>query len=235
MANIDNVFNLTNQDGGYLVPQDMRDFNFAVMDDGPGGFTEYIMYRRPNSYGFGISPISKPYSDRLDRTHFNITYGKTKTGEISKEYQSFIDQIKTVEATGVNLVISNMGQLTREDYIVKLIVALNIIRIGGNFVCPVSNIMGITDLLYITNQCFDKITLFQPVSATPNTNYIIAQGAKENNIEWLNILSQPTDMKVKVPDEFVDWVKQFQYIPHITKYDDINIYKCKAIWNLPNI
>ena len=257
LANIDSVFNFSKHTQGYIIKQDTKDFSFAVIDDGPGKFVEYILYRNPNSYGYGISKV--PYNDLiLDVTHFNIIRGKSGTSNIEKDYKSFIKTIRTVEATGVDIVIADYpnNKITSMNFMVKLITCLSIINIGGTFVSKISLNDELIDLLYIVSQCFDKITLFKPISTSfsdkDNTYYLVAQDAKTNNIEWISYLKYSLSKSINqgktvarlidnIPKDFIDWITEYnnlmllykKYLIELGETKIYDTYKCKTIWNLP--
>ncbi len=260
LSNIDAIFNFNKHTSGYIIKQETKDFNFASINDGPGGFTEYMFYRNPNSYGYGMTSDKYPYNTNLlDLTRFNITYGQSGKGDLKQDYKSFIKYIRTVEAVGVNVVLGNIINNNNEiEYMLKLIIALGIIKIGGTFVSkiPHLNTKLMTDLLYITSQCFNKITLFEPLSTdiTDNIYYIVAEDAKRNNIEWVSYLEDSYTKSVKddlnlislienVPSNFIKWITEYNNLillykkfifEQVTNTEPLyDTYKCKAIWNLP--
>jgi hypothetical protein len=259
LANIDTIFNFSKHTSGYVLMQETKEFNFATMNDGPGGFTEYIFFRNPNSYGYGITPKTKDFNKNLlDLTRFNITYGETGEGDLKKDYKSFIGFVRKAEAVGVDLIINNThnNNIGYEDYMVALMTALGIIKIGGTFVSKVQlngDMDVMTDLLFITSQCFNTITLFKPLSTDINDNiyYIVCEDARRNNIEWISYLEDSyqkvskDNAKIKslvgVPSNFLKWIKTYLHLIGEYKNRIRNIprpiydtYKCKAIWNLPS-
>ncbi|GAG56561.1 unnamed protein product, partial [marine sediment metagenome] len=229
--------------------QETKDYTFATIDDGPGGFTEYLLYRNPNSYGYGIS-LSRPYDQsRLDLTHFNISR--------DKNYLSFVHYVREVEATGVKVVVNNRSENQNlSDFIQKIIVTLSIIEPGGSFVStlPLLDNELIIDVLYTVSKCFDRISLFKPISTVSYDKhyYLVAEKAKTNNIEWISYLNEvcsKSDLGLirlleNVPSEFVDWVVEYNnfmllYNKYLVSSEGIgrmyDTYKCKAIWNLPQL
>ena len=266
LADIDMTFNFSNHTSGYIVKQEsVKDYNFATINDGPGGFSQYVMYRNPSSYGYGITPKEHPFdTGRIDMTHFNIIKGPSGNGDIARDYKGFIKNIRTVEASGLDLVLGNYindTDISSEGYILRLIVALGVVKIGGTFISKVSDLSDpfMIDLLYITSQAFDKITLFKPLSIdiTNNVYYIVAEDAKINNIDWVSYLEESYTSSVKndkdilrlvdqVPNSLLRWITDYnnlillykKYLQDLEKsgiselYDT---YKCKAIWNLPQI
>lgn len=264
LANIDAVFNFSRHRSGYIIKQDTKDYTFATLEDGPGHFTQYILYRNPNSYGYGITPIEYPFDGQIDISHFNITKGASRTGNLMKDYKSFIQFVRSVEATGLNVVAANYTNdkdISPTRYLVRLITALGVISIGGTFICKISDLDDplMLDLLWITTRCFDQVSLFKPIS-TPSYDkvyYVVAQNAKINNIEWISYLEENYTHAVKnnktivrlmdnLPESFVKWVMEYNnFILLYNKYlmneaakgtDELyDTYKCKAIWNLPQL
>ncbi len=265
LANIDMVFNFSNHTSGYIIKQEStKDYNFVAIGDGPGGFSQYVMYRNPSSYGYGSTPSDQPFNEeRLDMTHFNIIEGPSGKGDIRMEYKHFIQSVRTVEAIGVDLVVGNYTNDRNIDgigYLLRLLIALSTIKIGGTFISKIrldSDLM--IDLLYITTQCFDKVTLFKPLSTDTNDEvyYVVAKNGKINNIEWVSYLEESYSNSVKkdrtilrlldnIPDSFIQWITEYNnlillYKDYLSEVEQVGVtklydtYKCKAIWNLPQI
>jgi len=242
LGNIDAVFNFSKHTSGYIMPQETKDFTFATIDDAPGALAQYMLFRNPNSYGYGIS-LNK-FDESIDRTHFNIL-----SKDPIKDYEEFIEFVKSVEVTGVNTVIGNYTQeITSHGYLIRLLTALNIISVGGDFVCKIK-LDNIEDLLYITSKCFEKITLFKPIStsAYDDVYYIIAQNANKNNLEIISYLESKINNEKffdELPQSFVRWLEDFHilmisYYKFLVQEQDkdklYDVYKCKAMWNLPQI
>ncbi len=97
LANIDMVFNFSNHTSGYIIKQEsIKDYNFVAIGDGPGGFSQYVMYRNPSSYGYGSTPSDQPFNEeKLDMTHFNIIEGPSGKGDIRMDYKHFIQSVRT--------------------------------------------------------------------------------------------------------------------------------------------
>ena len=220
LANLDAIFNFSQHTSGYILQQEDKNFTFVSLHD-DGAFTEYILYRNPNAYGYGYPEFRRLPSRR---TNFK---GDNFNSVLADNAQEFIYFMKSVEVTGTDLVIS------KKDYLNSLLIALSVIKIGGTFVSSISatgrGSNKEKNLLWITAQCFDKITLFVPI-ANPNQTYVIAEGAKVNNTDWINYLSNSHNIKsVSLPESFLIWLN------YSVDYSNLNIdtYKCRAIWNLP--
>jgi hypothetical protein len=264
LANMDMVFNFSKHTSGYILKQEsVKDLSFAAMGDGPGGFSQYMMYRNPSSYGFGNTPIEYPFNKyRLDPTHFNIIQGPSKKGDIQLDYKHFVKSIRTVEATGLDVILGNYPDTNVTDigYLVRLLVALSVGKIGCVFISKVKlNSELMIDLIYITSKCFDKITLFKPLSTDLNDNiyYLVAQGSNINNMEWISYLNESYEESIKknkqilrlldrIPTDIEKWITEYHNL--ILMYEHYlyeirssgitelyDVYKCKALWNLPKI
>ena len=117
LANIDAVFKLT----GYVqnplsfqVDDVEERFVFCDVAGGPGGFTEYLQWRRPNSKGFGItlnSPSRNSSTDwntgRIDMERFNIVNGSDGTGNHYTNRMDFVDTIRYRSAGGADLTMDD--------------------------------------------------------------------------------------------------------------------------------
>jgi len=235
LANIDAVFNFSKHTSGYIMPQETKDYTFATIDDEDNGFIQYMLYRNPNSYGYGIS--SKPINKVIDVTHFNFLRSEIRHDNC------FVNFVKSVEVTGVDTVIGNYSnQINSQGYLIRLLTCLKIISIGGTFVCKIRFDETLSKLLYITSKCFEKITLFKPIStsAYDGVYYVIAQNANKNNLSEISHLANYE--RTEVPDDFMNWLHQYYFlinsynqflIDHKDDYELYDTYKCKAIWNLP--
>lgn len=268
LANIDAVFNFSYHTSGYILKQETtKDYSFVCINDEPGGYSQYIMYRNPSSRGYAssVSKIKNYEESKLDLTHLNI-YNYNHGGE--DFYKDFIQNIRNIEATGVDTVLANNNTDDNYyNYLLNLLISINTVKIGGSFICKINldkeklnSLM--TDLFIITSKCYKKITLFKPISEDLNNNvhYLIAENANRNNINWSNILenaySESRKQNKHIVSILVDnineksqmtaWINQYfnkiqlhkEKINHYARegikelYDT---YKCKAVWNLPQI
>ena len=279
LADIDASFNISNRIGGYIIKQDYNNFNYGILNDGPGGFTEYLQYRLPISYGFGMTPSRScdnncTYDNCfqegwnnwdtqiIDMTHFNITCGKSGTGDLNKDYNSYISHVKKVNAPGLDLLVindGNDGNNTSIDYITKLITSLQVLKVGGNMVCKLPGITDklLVELLYITSKCFKKISLFKPLATDlrDDITFIIAQDLNSNNLDTYlfledsynkikNDTSNHISLISEVPTSFISWLNGYlaqidNYRLEVIELNNTgvsalyNTFKCKAVWNLP--
>lgn len=232
LANIDAVFNLTRQEDGYLSPQYIRDFDYVDLG---GNYLKYIQYRLPISRGF----TQNPNSELLDRRLINIFDNKSNIGVENTNVTNNDDIVKytlSVVADGVDLVVSDST-----DYQDNLIKALKLCKPGANFVSRVQK--NHIELFYITAMCFEKFTIFQPISENLNLPfyYVIAQNFKGSSSDWLDLIradSSVSEANLKIEEKFLNYISDFydslnklkiELSLNPTEYD---IYKCKAVWNI---
>lgn len=240
LANLDYVFNLSNHTAGQGEYQttiaESSYFSFCDLAGGPGGFTQYLLWRRPLSTGYGITLKTK---DRLDwdpqvtqNSRFTITYGKDGTGNLYQNDEWFVDWLLSQKPQGVELVVADGGFdvetetdfrkreiLTSRLVLVQLFVGVQICRVGKHLVCKVfdTNTELSASYIYLLSRCFERIYLMKPLSSRPASNekYLICTGRKEDISEPLSYLATLRDMflqtdfpdfAVALPDNFIEWL-----------------------------
>ena len=238
LANIDMVFNFSKHTDGYIQKQNNKKYIFAALNDDTG-LTQYIMYRNPNSQGYGVydtlcscgclpkvintCTCKNPNKDGLGKL-VNLTKIITATMD------TITCQIKNFNPMKVDLVVNGDSSKFKDS----LLVALKTLNNEGVFITPITN--DDINILYMASLTFGKITLFKPISSGPNSFYVICQDIHINNIDYINDLQN--NKNINVPTNFINWFKSFptnNYPTTNNTTDDINIYKCKAIWNLPQL
>ncbi len=170
LANCDAVFGIAGgAKGGLLLPKDDKPLVFADLAGAPGGFTEYLQYRFPDSYGYGISIRSKNKSlqwdnHSLERSRFYTTDGKDGSGDLlinadwmarwvlnKAPMSGMVTNIKLRQGRGVDLVLADGSidptgkEKLQERYnfpllIAETLTALQIIWKGGNFFLKFTNL-----------------------------------------------------------------------------------------------
>ena len=244
LANIDAVFNLTESTGGFINKRSPEPFIFADVAGGPGGFTEYLQYRKFNSTGFGITLSEKsggiPWNlDHIQTDYFRINHGSDGTGNLYVSANYFADWVLASAKGGVHLVVAD-GGIENDDYrgqelksshliLTEILVALRIVAVGKNLVLKIfDSISQITiDLLFVLACCFEEIHIFKPISSRPaNTErYVIAKTRRQNISPYIDLL-QEANAKYKL-DNDVDIVSQL--FPHRTPEFDQFIYETNQI------
>jgi cap1 methyltransferase len=185
MAEMDWLFNFTNR---YLSNTQRESsesskhdkmFYFCDVCAGPGGFTEYVYWRRQSSArGWGFT-LRGDHDFRLDKfnstsPHFNFTpsYGADDTGDIYSRanMEHFANKVSTdTGGRGVALVMADGGdsvdgEFLKQEWLMRRLalcqccLALQVLRQGGNFVCKLFDIFTpfVSDLCFLMHQVLDR-------------------------------------------------------------------------------
>ncbi|KAF9421128.1 hypothetical protein HW555_002840 [Spodoptera exigua] len=193
MANIDAVFdfhftNPKKQNGEDAV--DKREIlYFADVCAGPGGFSEYVLYRKGwRAKGFGFT-LKGPNDFKLSDFYagppetFNPYYGVKKDGNIFDPANliSLKEHVlKQTDDKGVHFLMADggfsvQGQeniqeiLSKQLYLCQCLAALMLVRTGGHFVVKLFDVFTLfsVGLVYIMYRCFDKVCIHKPVTSRP--------------------------------------------------------------------
>ena len=198
LANIDAIFDLTShqvfdQEGklieisaafaGLLAPQSMDRFTFCDVAGGPGGWTQYLQYRRLGAEGLGITLKDKRLSwneDIVDMDRFQYTYGEDDSGNLYVNSNYFINYVLNNYTEGVDLVCADGGfdvqgnermqeTLTTRLILCECLVAIKTVKENRHFVCKVFDTVSqfMSDLIYCVSLCFKEVFLFKPMSSRP--------------------------------------------------------------------
>ena len=241
LANLDFIFNLSEHvpgQGNYQTKiSNGSNFSFCDLAGGPGGFSQYLLWRRPFSAGFGITLKTQDHRDWdkniLANNRFNMTYGKDLTGDLYTNDEWFTNWLLDQKPQGVDLVVADGGFdvetepdfrrreiLTSRLVLVQLYVGIQVCGIGKHLICKVFDTN--TDLsasyLYLVSLCFEKIYLVKPVSSRPASNekYLVCLSRKEDVNEPLGFLATLRDMyentdlpefAVDLPSSFRKWLE----------------------------
>ncbi|KAK6052249.1 ribosomal RNA large subunit methyltransferase J [Cooperia oncophora] len=180
-------------------------FYFADVCAGPGGFSEYMLWRKAfyNVKGFGFTLKGKDDFKLGKFTassahYFEPYYGKEGDGDVTKpaninSLEEFI--MKGTNDVGVDLMMADGGFsvegqeniqeiLSKRIYLCQLLVSLCIVREGGVFFCKLFDIFtpfsaGLVYLMYVA---YDQISLHKPHTSRPanSERYIICKGLRKN-------------------------------------------------------
>jgi cap1 methyltransferase len=238
LANIDAIFKITGKDQDYRQKQNLEKLTYCDLAGGPGGFTEYLQYRYPQSYGYGITLHEKeggiPWNEKyLNQNQFEITYGDG-TGNLYTNIDWFCDYVRS--KTEVDLVVSDGGFEIGNDargqeilssrlILTEILGALRLLKTGGNFVCKVFDTISkiSIDCIYLVSLCFEEIHIFKPVSSRPANSEKYLIGKKLKNIDltpYIQLLqnanAQYMDKMMvtslfeldQINPEFIKWMEQ---------------------------
>ncbi|XP_061395406.1 cap-specific mRNA (nucleoside-2'-O-)-methyltransferase 1 [Musca vetustissima] len=205
MANIDSMldFMFTNpkdKKGNSLI-NDNDLLYFADVCAGPGGFSEYILYRKSwEAKGFGFT-LKGPNDFKLDKffagspESFDPYYGVNNDGDVYVEanQDSFNNYIRKHTVEGVHFVMADGGFsvegeeniqeiLSKQLYLCQCLTALKILRNNGSFVCKLFDIFTpfSVGLIFLMYKCFDQISIIKPNSSRPanSERYLVCKWKK---------------------------------------------------------
>lgn len=208
MANIDSLCNFMFTEpkdrNGVSLVKDNDLLYFADICAGPGGFTEYVLYKKSwEAKGFGFT-LRGQNDFKLDNFFaaspetFDPFYGKDDDGDIFKPINqtSFTDYVLNgTEQAGVHFVMADGGFsvdgqeniqeiLSKQLYLCQCLVALSILRDKGHFVCKLFDLFTpfSVGLVYLMYKCFEEISICKPNTSRPanSERYLICKWKKSN-------------------------------------------------------
>lgn len=178
-------------------------FYFADVCAGPGGFSEYVLWRKKfyNAKGFGFTLIgSNDFKLQNFRAtsanYFEAYYGKAGDGDVTNpvNIDSLEEHIlKGTQGKGVHLMMADGGFcvdgkeniqeiLSKRIYLCQLLVSLCIVREGGNFFCKLFDVFTpfSVGLVYLMYACYEKISIHKPHTSRPanSERYIVCKGLR---------------------------------------------------------
>ncbi|KAJ8731295.1 hypothetical protein PYW07_004459 [Mythimna separata] len=193
MANIDAVFDFNFSNPKKQNGEDAVDkkeiLYFADVCAGPGGFSEYVLYRKGwRAKGFGFT-LKGPNDFKLSDFYagsaetFNPFYGVKDDGNIFNpaNLTSLKEHVlKQTEDKGVHFLMADGGFsvegqeniqeiLSKQLYLCQCLAALMLVRTGGHFVVKLFDVFTLfsVGLIYILYRCFDKVCIHKPVTSRP--------------------------------------------------------------------
>uniref|UniRef100_A0A8C9ERA4 Cap-specific mRNA (nucleoside-2'-O-)-methyltransferase 1 n=1 Tax=Pavo cristatus TaxID=9049 RepID=A0A8C9ERA4_PAVCR len=211
MANMDHVFDymFTNpkdfQGRPLIKERDAELLYFADVCAGPGGFSEYVLWRRKwHAKGFGMT-LKGPNDFKLEDFYsasselFEPYYGEggiDGDGDITRPenitaFRNFV--LDNTDHKGVHFLMADGGFsvegqenlqeiLSKQLMLCQFLMALSIVRTGGHFVCKTFDLftpfsVGLVYLLYC---CFERVCIFKPVTSRPanSERYVVCKGLK---------------------------------------------------------
>lgn len=209
MANMDSAFdfmftNPKDDKGRDLVgPSDL--LYFADLCAGPGGFSEYVLWRKGwHAKGFGFT-LKGDNDFKLEEflagtpETFEPHYGVHDDGDIYNEDNLIEFRRHVLELTdnkGVHFVMADGGFsvegkeniqeiLSKQLYLCQFLCAISILRPGGHFVCKLFDLFTpfSIGLVYLMYRIFDELYIFKPVTSRPanSERYIVCKGLRINS------------------------------------------------------
>ncbi|XP_065184249.1 cap-specific mRNA (nucleoside-2'-O-)-methyltransferase 1-like isoform X1 [Sycon ciliatum] len=200
MANMEKIFDYMftypkKPDGSELVGK-MDLLYFADICSAPGGFSEYVLWRRRQDMakGFGFTLKSGPGVNdfKLDdffsapveffEPHYGVDGvngdGNIMDSENINAFRSFV--LDSTGGHGVHFVMGDGGfsvagqeniqeLLSKQLVLCQFCMAMSILRPGGSFVCKIFDVFTpfTVGLFYLMWLCFDKVALCKPLTSRP--------------------------------------------------------------------
>uniref|UniRef100_A0A8C1AYN5 Cap-specific mRNA (nucleoside-2'-O-)-methyltransferase 1 n=2 Tax=Cyprinus carpio TaxID=7962 RepID=A0A8C1AYN5_CYPCA len=212
MANMDHVFDymFTNpKDSQGVRPQlhklEICLLYFGDVCAGPGGFSEYVLWRRRwHAKGFGMT-LKGSNDFKLEDFYaapselFEAYYGEggiDGDGDITRPenitaFRNFV--LDSTEGRGLHFLMADGGFsvegqeniqeiLSKQLLLCQFLTAMSVVRPGGHFVCKTFDLftpfsVGLIYLLYL---CFERVSLFKPVTSRPanSERYVVCKSLK---------------------------------------------------------
>lgn len=213
MANIDALtdFMFTNIDKNEHFTSNTGPFYFADVCAGPGGFSEYILWKKRWLFkGFGLT-LKDENDFKLHESccacpaTFQSLYGKDEDGNVCspENITDFTEKVLfETEGEGVHFMMSDGGFsvegnenfqeiLSKSIYICQCLVALEIVRSHGHFVTKLFDVFTSfsVGLLYLIYHCFEKVSILKPNSSRPanSERYFICSNLRRNTLHYENV------------------------------------------------
>lgn len=210
MANMDAIFDFMftapkDEEGKPLVREDELLY-FADICAGPGGFSEYILWRKKwHCKGFGFTlrgmndfKLGEFFSGPPEtfEPHYGVN-GREGDGDIFKpdnlrEFRRFV--LENTDKKGIHFVMADGGFsvegqeniqeiLSKQLYLCQFLCALSILQINGHFVCKVFDIFTpfSVGLIYLLYRAFKKVCIHKPNTSRPanSERYVICKWKRE--------------------------------------------------------
>ncbi|KAF9585508.1 FtsJ methyltransferase domain-containing protein 2 [Lunasporangiospora selenospora] len=190
--------------GNHEEKIDPKLFRFADLCAGPGGFSEYLLWRM-NTWGESVRgwamtlrgdldlTLDRFHKDAMARESLRVHYGADSTGNILKEenIRAFVEFIeKETFGLGVGLVVADGGisvdgdEAAQENLLQRLILCqiltmFMILQKGGDFVVKVFDIFTpvTAGLIWILSRHFEKICVVKPLTSRPmnSERYVVCR------------------------------------------------------------
>ncbi|XP_076643921.1 cap methyltransferase 1 [Halictus rubicundus] len=218
MANIDKACNFmfTNPD-----LQDNELLYFADVCAGPGGFSEYVLWRKQwHAKGFGFTlknendfKLADFYAAPCET--FHPYYGPSDDGNVfdPANQEAFREVImQHTNNRGVHFMMSDGGFsvegqeniqeiLSKQLYLCQCLVALMIVKDGGHFVTKLFDVFTPFSggLVYLMYRCFNEICIFKPNTSRPanSERYLVCKHKRPNTEAVVRYLKYVNEILLK--------------------------------------
>lgn len=227
LADIDSVYHLSDHRGALLSPQTTGPFTYLDLSGKFSGFSEYLRYRRPMSYGYAL-PI-KSYDDGEPR--FEIIEG---IDDLYAEYDTAIQRFKNINPGRCDLVVNPYG----DNHVLGSVFALIFAKKEtGHYVTRIDNSIQSKSLIYILSMGFSESILMK--SLYDRQWYYIGR-FRNTNEEIIDLLLNFFDLYPdhqfeiqKYPKKFNDWFDSLYNEVNYPELTPSELHKCLIYWNIP--
>jgi len=217
IANIDSVHHVTKSIFTFDNQHSLSPFTFCDIAAGPGGFTQYLQYRFPNSTGYGMTLRSETLDWNrkiINMDKFTPFYGPDNSGNLYINSDPFISFLLSKEPKGVDLITADGGfeledsndktLIHRQEFlssrllINQVLIGITCTKVGGNFVVKVFDTVTqiSAEILFVLAQCFESILIFKPITSRPanSERYVVCNKRKEEVQQYYKLLSESVKM-----------------------------------------
>ncbi|OBZ89351.1 Cap-specific mRNA (nucleoside-2'-O-)-methyltransferase 1 [Choanephora cucurbitarum] len=200
LAALDATFGLT------VTKNHREEFIFADICGGPGGFSEYLLWRvhswGGSAHGYGITLNGSDeikwhperFIDDIPRHSLTTIDGVDGTGDLyrSENRESFASTVlKETKQGGVHVVVADggfdfSGNEKQQEVVAQRLILCEIITMlltlkqGGHFVCKFFDMLSTTtaSFVWLLYQLFDEVCITKPLSSRPANaeRYIVCKG-----------------------------------------------------------
>lgn len=207
LANISWVFELEGPRRSSVDPiyeDDGYGFTFCDLCGGPGGFTEYLLWRHANVNGFGMT-LESP-EDLTNENNWNrkiVCFGgrfTIITGPQNGDINAGVSELTrvAVETGQIGLLLGdgivgglysqNLREVVNTRLIVtEILLSLNLVRSGGHFVLKIfdTNTKIMSDLIYLLTFAYTEVYIFKPSSSDPfdSERYLVCKNRYSSQID----------------------------------------------------
>lgn len=211
MANLDAVFEFMftsprDENNAPMVAQEELLF-FADVCAGPGGFSEYVLWRKKwesKGYGFTLKgdndfKLEKFFAGPCEsfEPHYGVN-GVDGTGDVYdpanlRTFRKFV--LDNTDEKGVHFMMADGGFsvegqeniqeiLSKRLYLCQCLMALGIVRPGGHFVCKLFDAFTpfTVGLVYLMYRAFRKVAIHKPNTSRPanSERYLVCKWRRED-------------------------------------------------------
>jgi len=223
---------------------------FSDICAGPGGFSEYVLWKEKwHAKGFGFTLRAAwandfKLSDFIAGTPetFDCHYGENGykgDGDVYKQenlsaFQQYVKE--NTDNLGVHFVMADGGFsvegkeniqeiLSKQLYLCQFLCAVNILRIGGHFVCKLFDLFTpfSVGLVYLMYRSFENVCIFKPVTSRPanSERYLVCKSLRDGHE---SIRDYMTELNSKINNLKGSNIDIREVVPYNTMKEDTEFF-----------